>query len=657
MPAAVDGAGAGVGIGGSPGAIEAGAAEAARAAAAIDAAGTAVSSHGDTVVANWTGSTSNAAHERIRFLGERTVIGADVVADLPAILSTYASALRAAQARWVAGHAGAMAAASAAATAATAQAGLDAEGTAGVDPGHGGRQAAVTAAASAAAEDGAAANHAMAAAVADEKVANAIAAAAVAALSGQMVAMRTDMAPARPSPVAVDWADGYRAEPAVPDQGPAPIGPWVLAPGVTGPGAVGAGAAGVGAIGPGVTAPGVIGAAAGGVGAIGPGVSAPGVIGAGGEVVPAPGGQGSAEQAQEAVEEGEEPAALMRPSPAAADWADYVDTGGASAGIAGITPDRGRVEPVEPLTEAQQQAAEQGWDTFQTVLDFAGMTPGIGIPIDLVNAGIYLMRGKPGNAGLSAFSAIPVWGDASTASRLLPKAQRAADAAQIADDLPGDSARPPEPYGPPVPETPRPASLQEATTKAERTTALVGIVSAEAAASQYATDTVQVAPEPQRLTNPGGGSSLPPEFKGVPMDDRPESGPLYAFPVKNPTAAEVLATQDYAEAAQEALDNGGFNDGGRVSVDDPLRVAADRAIDAERRAAAAEGRYYSGVVGHVPDTTWGGRGEPYSWMDLPGSVNSSLGSQATRYPVGYQATKVLGPLDDEFVSDVGAWPR
>ena len=225
MPAvaAVDGGGAGrAGIGGDPAAIEAGADAAAAAAGAIEEAGRSVSDHGDTVVATWTGSASAAAHERIRFLGERTAIGADVLADLPAILTTYAQALRTAQARFAAGHAGAMAAASAASAAATAQAGLDAEGTLGVDPAHGQRQAAVTAAASAAAEDGAAAQHAMAAAVADEKVANAVAAAAVEALSGQMVAMRADMAPARPSPAAADWADGYHDKAATDAMRPSP---------------------------------------------------------------------------------------------------------------------------------------------------------------------------------------------------------------------------------------------------------------------------------------------------------------------------------------------------------------------------------------------------------------------------------------------------
>ena len=222
MPATA--AGQGMGIGGDPAAIEAAAAEAARAATAIDAAGAAVSGHGDTVVANWAGSASNAAHERIRFLGDRTAIGADVVGDLPAILTSYAGALRTAQARFAAGHAGALAAASAASAAATAQAGLDAEGTLGVDPGHGGRQAAVTAAASAAAEDGAAAQHAMAGAMVDEKVANEVAAAAVEALSGRMVAMRADMAAHGPSPAAADRADEARADALAAAAGPG--GQW-----------------------------------------------------------------------------------------------------------------------------------------------------------------------------------------------------------------------------------------------------------------------------------------------------------------------------------------------------------------------------------------------------------------------------------------------
>jgi RHS repeat-associated protein len=53
-----------------------------------------------------------------------------------------------------------------------------------------------------------------------------------------------------------------------------------------------------------------------------------------------------------------------------------------------------------------------GIDTFQTGLDYAGFTPGLGAAPDLLNAGIYAARGKWGMAGLSAVAAVPGWGDA-----------------------------------------------------------------------------------------------------------------------------------------------------------------------------------------------------------------------------------------------------
>jgi hypothetical protein len=47
---------------------------------------------------------------------------------------------------------------------------------------------------------------------------------------------------------------------------------------------------------------------------------------------------------------------------------------------------------------------------------------------------------------------------------------------------------------------------------------------------------------------------------------------------------------------------------------------------------------YSGQAGHVPDTTWTGEPEPYTWLDLTPRVNASLGGQAVHYPIGYRPT-------------------
>jgi hypothetical protein len=70
----------------------------------------------------------------------------------------------------------------------------------------------------------------------------------------------------------------------------------------------------------------------------------------------------------------------------------------------------------------------------------------------------------------------------------------------------------------------------------------------------------------------------------------------------------------------------------------PTRVDANVAAAEERASAAAAGDPYVGHAGHVPDTTWTGKADPYQWLDLSPRVNSSLGGQAAHYPVGYKPT-------------------
>ena len=47
------------------------------------------------------------------------------------------------------------------------------------------------------------------------------------------------------------------------------------------------------------------------------------------------------------------------------------------------------------------------------------------------------------------------------------------------------------------------------------------------------------------------------------------------------------------------------------------------------------------VAGHVPDSTWMGQPEPHEWQAMSRKVNSSLGGQNKRYPVGYKPTIFL----------------
>ena len=553
MPAvaAVDGGGAGrAGIGGDPAAIEAGADAAAAAAGAIEEAGRSVSDHGDTVVANWTGSASNAAHERIRFLGDRTQVGGDVLAGLPAILNAYAGALRAAQARFAAGKAAAAVASTALGAANAQAAAVAATPTVGDDPALAGRRLAAADAVEAATEAGAAAGHEMDAALADEQVANDVAATAVTALSEQMGAMRTVIAaaPAAPSPGAVDYAD-HRAMAAM---------------------------------------------------------------------AAAPGG-------------------LPDPHPGN-------DPRGAAL--------------AQPRTDAQVAAEgeqeSKALDTFQDGLGVAGLIPGVGIVPDAVNTGIYALRGDWGNAGLSGVAIVPVVGVAGFAGRAAIKARRAAKLAEAADAEAAKAAQ---------------AAKAAAAARAARAgevgddglSGAARVANAERRA--YLEDVVRhdaAAGTVTRFVSPA--SSKPPAWPAA-VADRPTSGALWVFPPKGATAAQILQAQDYAEAARAAKEAGWFRTEGRLSgtnAEDAALMAkierdAREAKSAAAREFAAQGKTFTGDISHGPDSTWTGRADAHSWLDLEPSVNRSLGSQAAKYPRGFVVDEIVGPLDGKFIDQFDQW--
>jgi hypothetical protein len=105
------------------------------------------------------------------------------------------------------------------------------------------------------------------------------------------------------------------------------------------------------------------------------------------------------------------------------------------------------------------------------------------------------------------------------------------------------------------------------------------------------------------------------------------------------TQSQIAQMQAYVDGANEALLAGALSPTGRVSTAGALSDAAGAAAAAERANAAALGTPYGAMqAGHVPDTTWTGNPQPYTWLPLSPSVNASLGSQATRYPVGFKPT-------------------
>ncbi|WP_216211176.1 putative T7SS-secreted protein [Amycolatopsis aidingensis] len=116
----------------------------------------------------------------------------------------------------------------------------------------------------------------------------------------------------------------------------------------------------------------------------------------------------------------------------------------------------------------------------------------------------------------------------------------------------------------------------------------------------------------------------------------PGDGPVTFRPPPNATPEEVAQVQRYVEACERAREAGALSDTGRVSTAGELREAASEAARAERLAAKEAGQPYSGHVGHAPDTTWTGKPDAFEWHDQTPRVNSSLGAQARRYPVGHQ---------------------
>jgi hypothetical protein len=147
--------------------------------------------------------------------------------------------------------------------------------------------------------------------------------------------------------------------------------------------------------------------------------------------------------------------------------------------------------------------------------------------------------------------------------------------------------------------------------------------------------------EPSDIQDLGGnlgGGGTPPVGPG---SGRPMSGPVIFNAPPNATQAQIDQTRAYVEGSNEALRAGALSPTGRVSTLGQLRTAATLAANQERARALAAGTPYQGVVGHVPDTTWTGTPHPHSWLDLDRRVNSSLGGQSLRYPIGYRPTEFI----------------
>lgn len=112
------------------------------------------------------------------------------------------------------------------------------------------------------------------------------------------------------------------------------------------------------------------------------------------------------------------------------------------------------------------------------------------------------------------------------------------------------------------------------------------------------------------------------------------------------TSAEIAGLKEYVDVGNEIRLDGELSATGRVSTAGDLRDLADRAASAERARAAEAGTPYQGVVGHGIDTTWTGDPVPRVWLDQTSRLNSSLGGQVGRYPLGYTPTIFRASLPD-----------
>ena len=142
-----------------------------------------------------------------------------------------------------------------------------------------------------------------------------------------------------------------------------------------------------------------------------------------------------------------------------------------------------------------------------------------------------------------------------------------------------------------------------------------------------------------------GGDSTPPKDggngKGGDGSD-PMSGPVVFYPRKDATEAEMKEYRDYVAGCNRALDAGALSPSGRVpTTGTELGRQATKAAQFERKAHPEKYPSSDVVAGHVPDSTWVGQPEPHEWQAMSRKVNSSLGGQNKRYPVGYKPTIFL----------------
>ena len=145
------------------------------------------------------------------------------------------------------------------------------------------------------------------------------------------------------------------------------------------------------------------------------------------------------------------------------------------------------------------------------------------------------------------------------------------------------------------------------------------------------TSTPKTKAAPKTNTTPKGGKT-----PKIGKDSNPGSGPVVFKPRKNVKPHEHQEYRDYVDGCNRALKKNELSQTGRVSTKGKLRIDASNAAKKER---LDNPELYKGkVAGHVPDSTWTNNPEPPEWHPQNRKVNSSLGGQSKRYPIGFKPT-------------------
>ncbi|PHQ53444.1 hypothetical protein BLA24_00475 [Streptomyces cinnamoneus] len=122
------------------------------------------------------------------------------------------------------------------------------------------------------------------------------------------------------------------------------------------------------------------------------------------------------------------------------------------------------------------------------------------------------------------------------------------------------------------------------------------------------------------------------------------SGPVCFRAPSGATAAQIEELKDHI-AAINAIP-GYWSPKGRVSPPKEFvgnktlsAVATEYLVNHKKELKGTPYEYRTGqAAGHLPDTTWSGKEKPYCWHQQDGRVNSTVGSYANKYPVGYKPT-------------------